>query len=657
MRRTLEGAALILRESFWKSAGSGIVIGGTIAGVGYFGVLLQIFSLGILAIGMGAAALNIGCSVFFRMLGDKIFSTLGKARPEPIIATTAGYLLAVMIGAMMLVFGNSCGTPKNLDIAMDTLFVIISSMLVAAGIIGTGALVYDTGANQVNVWTGASWAALSVGGVSPWLVSSGKTYLLSNTDNVGVGTAAPLYKLHVSGVAGEAGIILAVSTGAVDIFTVKGNGDVTAGKYYGDGSVLTSLNASSLASGSLPDGRLSGAYSSALTFGSAAGGPITFSTNVVVAASQLKVGSFGSDPAAIGAGSIYYDNVAQLLKFSNNGLTWNALAAGGASPWTSGSGNTTLVTASDNVGVGKVPVEKLDVAGNIKADYGIIAATGVFSGAVAAASFSGNGSGLAGIVQSSATGTYPLSISGNAATVVTNANLTGDVTSVGNATTLTNAPVIAKVLTGFTSGAGAVAATDSILAAIQKLDGNDSTRVLDTGDTMTGALSLTGAGSYVTTASSISAAGNIIGQSSITTSGGLFGLGATLTGGITASSGTFTASGASQYSIETSSGINIKAGPLVVAGATSTLNGNTVMVFTGAVPMMVQSSTGTLTGGSQAVIFSPAFRTGTTPTVMLTYLALGAKAPMSVSSVSATRFTANGDSVWKYSWIAIGAVP
>ena len=63
-----------------------------------------------------------------------------------------------------------------------------------------------------------------------------------------------------------------------------------------------------------------------------------------------------------------------------------------------------------------------------------------------------------------------------AANVTTNANLTGDVTSVGNATTLTNAPVIAKVLTGYVSGAGTVAATDSILQAIQKVDGNDALR-------------------------------------------------------------------------------------------------------------------------------------------------------------------------------------
>lgn len=59
-----------------------------------------------------------------------------------------------------------------------------------------------------------------------------------------------------------------------------------------------------------------------------------------------------------------------------------------------------------------------------------------------------------------------------AGTVTTNANLTGEATSVGNAATLTNSAVIGKVLTGYVSGAGTVAATDTILQAIQKLNGN-----------------------------------------------------------------------------------------------------------------------------------------------------------------------------------------
>ena len=61
-----------------------------------------------------------------------------------------------------------------------------------------------------------------------------------------------------------------------------------------------------------------------------------------------------------------------------------------------------------------------------------------------------------------------------AGTVTINANLTGEVTSSGNTTTVTNAAVIGKVLTGYTSGSGIIAATDNILEAIQKLDGNNT---------------------------------------------------------------------------------------------------------------------------------------------------------------------------------------
>ena len=69
------------------------------------------------------------------------------------------------------------------------------------------------------------------------------------------------------------------------------------------------------------------------------------------------------------------------------------------------------------------------------------------------------------------------SITGNAATAttadtVTNPNLTGEVTTSGLTATVTNSAVIGKVLTGYVSGAGTVAATDTILQAIQKLNGN-----------------------------------------------------------------------------------------------------------------------------------------------------------------------------------------
>jgi len=61
--------------------------------------------------------------------------------------------------------------------------------------------------------------------------------------------------------------------------------------------------------------------------------------------------------------------------------------------------------------------------------------------------------------------------------------LTGEATTSAGAVavTLTNSAVIAKVLTGYTSGAGTVAATDTILQAIQKLNGNDATNANLTG--------------------------------------------------------------------------------------------------------------------------------------------------------------------------------
>src|SRR3990167_8726704 len=63
-----------------------------------------------------------------------------------------------------------------------------------------------------------------------------------------------------------------------------------------------------------------------------------------------------------------------------------------------------------------------------------------------------------------ASGTWGIGVTGNAATVTTNANLTGDVTSVGNATTLATVPVTkggtgATTLTGLLQGNGTSALT------------------------------------------------------------------------------------------------------------------------------------------------------------------------------------------------------
>lgn len=62
---------------------------------------------------------------------------------------------------------------------------------------------------------------------------------------------------------------------------------------------------------------------------------------------------------------------------------------------------------------------------------------------------------------------------GNASNVPTDVAVSGDATIDNTgALTVTNAAVIGKVLTGYVSGAGTVAATDTILQAVNKLNGN-----------------------------------------------------------------------------------------------------------------------------------------------------------------------------------------
>ncbi len=80
--------------------------------------------------------------------------------------------------------------------------------------------------------------ALSIGHVNHLLVNS--------QGNVGINNPAPAYKLSVSSGAGETGIIMAVSTGATNIFSVNGSG-VTALKFTGDGSGLTGLSGAAAA--------------------------------------------------------------------------------------------------------------------------------------------------------------------------------------------------------------------------------------------------------------------------------------------------------------------------------------------------------------------------------------------------------------------------
>ncbi len=79
---------------------------------------------------------------------------------------------------------------------------------------------------------------------------------------------------------------------------------------------------------------------------------------------------------------------------------------------------------------------------------------------------------------------------GNGSNIATSVAMSGQATiSNAGVVTLANSAVIAKVLTGFSAGAGTITATDSILQAIQKLSGNISAikTIYSADDTLAGA--------------------------------------------------------------------------------------------------------------------------------------------------------------------------
>ncbi|MBI5743148.1 MAG: hypothetical protein HY952_01230 [Elusimicrobia bacterium] len=90
-------------------------------------------------------------------------------------------------------------------------------------------------------------------GNSRWLWDASNSYLsfgitgyghqqfVMKADRTGIGTDTPAYKLQVSSGAGEAGTVMAVSTGSTNLFWVAGDG-AHAIKFFGDGSGLTGLN-------------------------------------------------------------------------------------------------------------------------------------------------------------------------------------------------------------------------------------------------------------------------------------------------------------------------------------------------------------------------------------------------------------------------------
>jgi hypothetical protein len=210
---------------------------------------------------------------------------------------------------------------------------------------------------------------------------------------------------------------------------------------------------------------------------------IDFQTSVTNNAAMLLNTAKNSYPTADAtkvanlSGTNTGDNAVNTLY---SGLITNATHTGDVT----GSGVLTLATVNSNVGTFNnitINAKGLATAGSnvsyltsetdptVKAITGIVKSNGTTISAATAGTDYLTPTGSAALLIN-----FPIlnqNTTGSAASLT--GSLAGDVTGTQGATVVGNATVIGKVLTGYVSGAGKVTATDNILQAIQKLNGNN----------------------------------------------------------------------------------------------------------------------------------------------------------------------------------------
>lgn len=344
---------------------------------------------------------------------------------------------------------------------------------------------FPDGSVQVKAAALTMWDVM---GINLYTINEGNT-------NVGGGLTVPSARLHISSAAGDSGPLLLVSTGTGNsgqsqLFMVNGNGQVYGNSFYGDGSTLGGVVRKA---GDTMTGQLTLAATSSFTVLSAAGASaarVRFAPGVEISSAaqgpSFRGGiAFSSHVYLMPGATIYGDgsgltnlitqDYTKVLKAGDT-MTGSLTMQNSSITITGGAFGVTGSTFSifgGSVAVGgfSYPV-RLAVTGGIQATSSITALAGMYAASFNSPAGHGTFQGI-----SVASGTYwaygPTQYSILAATSI--------VVSGG------------YVQAPFFVGDG------SRLSAVQ---GNDASRVLKAGDTMTGNLTISGSSITIAPAAS-----------------------------------------------------------------------------------------------------------------------------------------------------------
>jgi hypothetical protein len=418
--------------------------------------------------------------------------SFGAVSGANLTGLTAGNLSGTIPSAVL---GNSAVFIGTTSIALNR----ASANQVLTGILSTTFAGSTSGTTVLIPTAIAGTTTITLPAVTGTVVTTGDSATVTNTMLAGSITNAKLTNSTISGIALGANLAtLTIGTGLTGT-SYNGSGAVTVAI---NSSVLTDVSTHTLTNKTFDTAGIGNSFSInglAVTANTGTGAVVratspTLTTPILGVASATSINKLTITTPITGSTLTIADGktltASNTLTFTGTDNSSIAFEAGGTVLYSGGVlGTPSSVTLTNGTGL---PIST-GVSGLGTGVVTFLATPSSVNLAAAITDETGNGALVfatsptlvtpnlgtpSTLVGTNITGTAAGLTAGN---VTTNANLTGEVTSIGNEATLTNSAVIGKVLTGYVSGAGTVAATDTIIQAIQKLNANDATNANLTG--------------------------------------------------------------------------------------------------------------------------------------------------------------------------------